>query len=1080
MITNLCLKRIGFDFRKTVVFLMVGFLSFSTINAYAVAYDAFDETVDNNLQQQVSGTVTSQDGVPLPGAAVVVEGTNRGSQTDFDGNYSVEASEGEVLVFSYLGMETQRITVGATTTINVTLQENASALEEVVVVGYGTAKKRDITGAVETLTASTIQDRAVASAPELLQGRLPGLNINYASGNIAAVPNINIRGPESINGGDPLILIDGVPQVNAAVLTQMNPNDIESISVLKDAASAAIYGSRASFGVILVTTKSGKFNQKFSATIESFTKLTTQAEFPKFINSYQHALGVNEARRRRGNNPFFDDYWLSRVKAYHEDPANNPIDEIINPEYDSEGNLIGGIYHYYGTTDYMNETFKRNAFQQKTDLRITGGGENTRIFASLNYTKDEGFFKTGNEDLNIYNFRINTDSKVTDWLKVGTRVNYIKRIFDRPFQYHDFYEETYLQRIYFPLRNRGNGLFLQHSIGYLNSGARDVFEDDDITLNINTEAQLAKNLKVVGEFNYNANIGLNKENVYQIEFADNFAYRYPITATWNALARQSWIYHRTRKRKSFIADVFATYENTFNEKHEVTAMVGFNQQSFNELAYSSRSFDVITESVPAQNLTTGETPQLGQSEFDWAIRAGFYRLNYTFDDKYLFTFNGRYDLTSRFRKDSRSVFTPSASAGWRISNEKFFEGIKDKLSLNNLMFRANYGTSGNQQVDTYAYIPTLPFTQREDYVFGNNVNAVAITGAPDLVNPQLTWETVTTLGFGLDFAALNNRLSGSFDYYKRTTEDMLVDGGTVPSILGTGAPEDNAAALEVTGYEATLSWRDRIGEDFSYGVGLNFYDSRGFYTKYDLNPSNSFGDIYVGREIGEIWGLTTEGYFQTQAEADTALAGGTHDQSFVSGSGRGWKPGDIKYADLNGNGEIDNGDGSYLNSGDYKVIGNSSARYNYGINLDLGYKNWSFSAFFQGVGKRDINPGTALAFWPWRSGFDNIRPDQLDTWSEDNTDAYFPQPELDATRNYQTQSKYLQNGAFLKLRNVSLAYTLPQATLDKLPISGLTLTFVGTNLWESTNMRGPFDPERSIGIQTPFRRTFTLGARIKI
>jgi TonB-linked SusC/RagA family outer membrane protein len=513
------------------------------------------------------------------------------------------------------------------------------------------------------------------------------------------------------------------------------------------------------------------------------------------------------------------------------------------------------------------------------------------------------------------------------------------------------------------------------------------------------------------------------------------------------------------------------------------ATVGFNQQSFNRLNYNSRALDIITESVPAQALTTGEN-FIGQDEFDWAIRGGFYRLKYIFDDKYLFTFNGRYDLSSRFLKENNSVFTPSASVGWRLSNEKFMDFSNDWL--NNLMIRDIYGVIGNEAISRggtqlyYPFKPALPFTKSLGYIFDGDVNPAAITGVPTLVSPSLTWETVTTQGIGLDFSAFNNRLSGSFDYYERIAEDIIVPEGARPSILGIGSPDGNNADTKTKGYEVSLSWKDRIGNDFSYGVGLNFCDSRACYTRFKGNPNNRINEIYVGREVGELWGLTTEGFFTTQAEADEAKTGGNHDQSFISGSGRGWKPGDIKYRDLNGDGKIDNGTNTKGDSGDYSIIGNTRARYNYGINLDLGYKGWSLSAFFQGVGKRDINPGGDVEFWPYRDSFDNIQEHQLDTWTPDNPNAYYPQLEAGATRNYQTQTRYLQDGAFLRLRNLSLVYNLSQKALDKLPISGLTLSLVGTNVWETHNLRKPYDPDgNDDGLQDPYRRSYSLGVKVQ-
>ncbi|MCG8308760.1 MAG: TonB-dependent receptor [Cytophagales bacterium] len=1032
--------------------------------------------IGENQDKTITGKVISvDDPTGLPGVNVIVQGTSQGTVTDVEGNYSLEVPDNSVLVFSSVGYVTEVVAIENQTVIDMTLIPDITALDEIVVVGYGVRKKINLTGAVESVSSETFENRGAATVTQTLQGRVPNLNINYDNGGIDETPDINIRGYTSLNGGGPLILIDGVP-TDATILSQMNPQDIESISVLKDAAASAIYGGRAAFGVVLVTTKSGK-NQKLNITAEYNHRISKPTQFPEFVDTYTHTITVNEALTRHGNSPRFKQDYIDKVKAYHDDPTNNPVDEIVNPVYDADGKLIGGDYYYYGTVDYMNEVFKPSSTQQQVNLSLSGGTKKSSLFTSLGYIKDEGTYRVGNEDRSIFTMRANTSTQVNDWLKFDVRANYIKHIYDKPYAYTTgaWFWRTYYQRTYFPIRNRGNGYFMNQPIAYLESGARDRFEDDDITLTAGTEIKLLEGLVLKAAVSYRNNTGLNKENKYELTLSDNFGYRYPVDALWGGFARDSHIYHRTRQEKSVITDIYAQYDKNFGNKHKLSILGGFNQQDFNSLRYYSQRRDIISESVPALNLTLGED-FIGQSEYHWAIRGAFYRVNYSYDNRYLFEFNGRYDGTSRFKQSDRFGFFPSASAAWRISGESFMQNTSSWLD--DLRLRASYGSLGNQYLDTndrnrdnYAYIPTME-AYRVNYILGDE-KPVAI-GAPGLVDPALTWETVTTLNFGLDILMLDNRLGFNFDIYNRITSDMLVSGDALPGILGTNPPTRNSADLETKGWELTASWRDDIGE-VGYGLRFNVSDSRSYISKFD-NPTGALSRYRVGQEVGEIWGYETEGFFQNEDEAAEAQSGGSHDQSFISG--RTWKPGDIKYKDLNGDNKIDEGDQTLDNPGDLKIIGNSRPRYNFGITANASWKGFTLEAFFLGVGQRHFVPSGSI-FWPYYSAWDNLQTHQLnETWTPENPNAYFPQMEAYAYRNYEAQTKYLQNAAYVRLKNLSLIYAFPQSITEKLHLSGLLLSFNGHNLWESHSLRAPFDPEGGNGLEAPFRRSYSLGLKV--
>ena len=1024
--------------------------------------------------EKLTGKVVDDENNPLPGATIVIKGTSAGTVTDVDGNFTLEVSLEDVIVISFLGYQSQEITVRGFSFVTIQMVPDAAQLEEIVVIGYGSQARKDLSGSIDAVTAAdVIENRGISNSIEALEGRVAGLNVSPSAGTNPSA-SFNIRGVTTISGsGNPLILVDNIP-VDPDVLIRMNPEDIESFTVLKDAAAAAIYGGRASFGVILVTTKKGKANA-LEVTFNSNTRISRQTLFPEWVDTHTHMVTRNQAQLARDNSTFFSPEVVEAARLYKEDPANNPLYEIDNPVYDANGNIIGGTVRYYGTVDFMDETYKRNLLQQKFDLSVSAGSENSSIYSSLGYISDEGVYRVNNDKLDIYNFRLNTETQINDWLNVGVRTAYIRRDFERPFQYLNYWDQNYSQRTYFPLINPTNGFPLQHVPGYLESGAGDDFQDDDLTLNLNTTVDVNENFKVVGNLSYRNVVGLNTESKYQITFADNFAFNLPVDALWNARANNSHIRERTSRTQEFIVDVFGDYSNTFGD-HFVNLVAGFNQQSFNDLFYFVQRRGVISESVPSLNLTLGEPEDvsLGQSESHWAIRGGFLRASYDYKNKYLFQFNGRYDGTSRFAEDSRFGLFASASGAWRISEESFMDFSSGWL--NDLKLRASYGSIGNQSgASTYAYIATMDTF--EPGVLLGGTEAVAVS-TPDLVDPSITWENVETTNIGLDVALLGNRLSMSLDLFRRLTKDMRVDGARLPGFLGTDAPETNAADLETEGFETTIAWNDRIGNKMRYGIRFNLSDSRAFITKYDNNPNQLISDFYVGQELGEIWGYETEGFFQSEDEAQEALAGGSHDQSAINGI---WKPGDIKYRDLNGDGRIDQGANTVDDPGDRRIIGNNRARYIYGVNVHVDYKNFRFEAFGQGVMKRNLFTANSLYF-PYYSRWDNVQQWQLNnSWTPENPNAFFPQFEADVRRNYQTQTRYLQNFAYFRLTSLSISYSFSNELLSKIPIvNEATITLSGRNLFEVHDILGDFDPQgNGSGFTEPFRRIYSAGLRLK-
>jgi TonB-linked SusC/RagA family outer membrane protein len=513
---------------------------------------------------------------------------------------------------------------------------------------------------------------------------------------------------------------------------------------------------------------------------------------------------------------------------------------------------------------------------------------------------------------------------------------------------------------------------------------------------------------------------------------------------------------------------YIEYENTFAKKHYVKAMAGYNEELKQNRNFSVTAKNLIDPTLPSLVPNSDPAPVVGAAQSEWAVSGSFFRLNYFFDNKYLLEVNGRYDGTSRFPRGNRYIFAPSISAGWRISEEKFFTPLTKYV--NQLKFRGSYGTLGNQATSsTYPYIATMPVGQG-GYVFDNNLTSPYV-GAPGLVNANFTWEKVTTFNLGLDASLLDNRLSIAFDRYTRTTRDMLVGSFPLPAILGTAPPARNAAELETKGWELNLAWKDKAFHDLHYSVAFNLSDYTSTITKYDLNPTGLISDYYVGRKFGETWGYTTDGFFQSQEEV----------QKSPSQNGLGysrWVPGDIKYHDLNGDGKIDVGANTVSNPGDQRVIGNATPRYRFGLNLSAEYKGFDITLFFQGVLKRDYWLGGPY-FWAFADDEWSV-PMQyhMNSWTPDNRNAYYPLTQFGAWWNRQTQTKYKQNAAYTRLKQATIGYSVPAALLKRYKIDRIRAYVTCQNLFEITKLHKAFDPELLEATAYPLSRAVTFGLQV--
>lgn len=1028
-------------------------------------------------QKTVTGIVKDDGGIPLPGVSVVIKGTTTGTATGIDGDFSLSnVNSNTVLVFSFVGFEQQEILVGNQTAINVALEASSIGLEEVIAVGYGTQKKANLTGSVGVATAERLENRPIISAGQGLQGVIPNLNISIRNGDPTRSADFNVRGFESINGGSPLILVDGVP----ADMDKLNPNDIESITVLKDAAAAAVYGARAAFGVILVQTKRGKTG-KMKVTLATEQTATVPIALIDPVNDpYDAAVAWNLASNRTNGNDRFDEDYMAGFLRWRE-----------NPTEENAWGVVDGTIRRYGYTDYKGMTIADWSPQQKYDMSISGATEDASYYVSFGFLDKEGWAelpRDKNYMYKRYNVLMKADFKINDWLTVDEQITWSAEHNDQPHFYNWDVNINTVARVNpnttvtFPdlpyyLTPGDHDEYLPfigkywikdlNALPYWEDGGRDTETEQRMLMKQGITITPVKGLRIRGDFSYSTYHRERQDVASKIDMVagsdlTNIKFE-------NGFSGNDWIQNYSNYNQYYVANAYAEYTYEELEDHYIKAMVGFNQEWGRNTYVGAMANTLITPLITDLNATTG-TQQAFGSRSHVSLRGIFYRLNYSYKNRYLLEANGRYDGTSRFPKDDRFGFFPSVSVGWRISNESFMRGASSWLD--NLKLRASYGTLGNQLLGSnyYPYIATMG-SNTSPYMM-SGAGRIPTVSAAGLVSPSLTWETVETRNIGLDITTLNQRLDVSFDAYTRDTKNMLMDV-EYPSLLGTSAPKSNAADLRTVGWELAATWRDRIGQDWAYRLQLGLSDNQAEITDYD-NPTGALSEYYIGQKLGEIWGYETEGIFQT----DEAIAQHA-DQSKI---GSNWRAGDIMYKDLNGDGQISSGSNTLDDPGDRKVIGNNTARYSFGINPDVQYKNWTLNLFFQGL-FRDRLPGNGNwnAFYPFNAG--HIEKFYLtDTWSPDNPDAYFAAPHVSTNdkKNIHPQSRYVQNAAYVRLKNITLNYNLPESLVSKAGMSRAQIYISGMNLWEYTGMRPPLDPE-STATETQeyyFNRAYTVGVKV--
>lgn len=1021
----------------------------------------------------IKGTVVDNQQVPLAGVSVKLQKAgavdSTGTVTNEKGMFAFQGlipGTSYNLTFSHIGFELQHRSIqvkqNESNSILVRLKEGSSGLDEVVIVGYGSQKKVNLTGAVDQVSGEVLSDRPMPTISRGLEGVIPNLNIAMTDGKPTRSPSFNIRGVTSIGtGGSALVLIDGV----AGDPNLLNPNDVQSITVLKDAASAAVYGARGSFGVVLITTKNaakGKVQVNFNS---SYT-INQKTVNPQIVNSgYEWTKDFVDAYNAwydyksppttiNGILPYSPAY-LDSLKARELDPSLPKV--TVDP--------ATGKYLYYGSTNWFHELYRNNTPAYDNSINISGSNNNASFYISGRYYNQGGIFRYSPDDFKRYNLRIKGDIKLAPWFTLTNNLDF----------------NNY--RYFYPIVNGGSPVWRYMDVSAVPMAV--MFNPDGTLtpssyqsvgdLYTGNNNQVTKQLYVRNTTSFNASI---IKNVLTLRGDFTYAYTnntidgkyYPVTYSAGPGITAANTVNKLNKAVGttayYATNLYAEAKKDFGD-HSIKVMGGVNiEDSRYDSTYTERD-GVLDPSLPNLNLLNGQNYVVGAGGNEWSIAGFFYRVNYAFKNKYLLEINGRYDGSSKFPSYSRFGFFPSVSAGWVISKEAFMSFADNWLD--NLKLRVSAGSLGNGQIPPYTFLSLMPVSLNKSMAI--NGNYPTYVRAPRVLPNGLTWETATTYDGGIDMTFLKSRLNISFDYYQRNTTNMYTASQPLPAVFGATVPYGNYSDLKTKGWELSANWHDNINASLSYNIGVVLSDYKAYITKYN-NPNGlipygaNSGTYYKGERLGEMWGFQTDGFY-TQDD----LSKPHPDQTYIVVSNSNVPlPGDIKFKDLNGDNAINIGKGTMADHGDLKVIGNSLPRYMFGVNLGMNWKSLSFSAFIQGIGHRDWWPGTeAGAFWgQYNRPYESVPAYMLkNVWTEDNPNAYFPRYRgyvaLSGNRELAVQqTRYLQNAAYARLKNINLTWSLPQKWASIVKMTSAKLYVTGQNLFTLTPMHKyarNFDPE---------------------
>ena len=1045
---------------------------------------------------RASGTVTDTNGEPVIGVGIFEKGTTNGTASDANGAWTLNIAPGATLVFQSIGYYTQEIPVTASRTVyNVVLVEDTTMLEDVVVVGFGTQKKVNLTGSVSVATSEDIQSRPVRDASDALQGLLPGLQLTHNSGALdnQGTMTIRVRGTGTIGSGSadtPLILIDGME----GDINTINPQDIDNISVLKDAASASIYGSRAAFGVILITTKKGNDN-RVSINYNNSFRFASPLNMPETMDSYTFALFFNSAQLNGGKSVHFSDATLQAILDFQAAGGTNTGGLYKS----SDGKQWSTSYSTaHANTDWYHELYKGGVMSQEHNLSVSGGNRSVQYYASLGYLNYNGMLKPAYDGRDRFNVSAKFDAQITKHLTFGYSVRFIRQKTSTPSGFgNSWYEKVGRQSWptlpVFDENGYYNNIGSDTPAMKLAMGGRTDAKVDQLYQQASLIFEPIKNWRTHVEFNYRVNTTTTRATELPRQNHDVAGNLVPTTSS-------QYLTESYAGTDYYNWNIYSDYAFDIQQAHNFKVMLGFQADNSMIKNTSVRVYGLQDVNKPVLSLTTGlngqgnvGTPTISGTDNSWSTAGFFGRLNYDYKGRYLFEANLRYDGSSRFRADSRWTWAPSFSFGWNVAQEPFWQDFK--RTVNMLKLRLSYGTLANQ--NTTGYYPTYRTMSLglKSGSWAQNGQRPDIANVGSLISAGLTWEKVRTYNVGLDWGMFNNRFSGSAELYSRFTNDMVGPAVDLPATLGLSAPRANNCDLRTNGWEIEVSWRDRTAFGLGYRIAGNLSDSRTVILAYPGNSTGSLTSYNPGHEINEIWGYETVGIAKSQAEMDAHLekVGG---QSAI---GSQWAAGDIMYADLDGKPGITRGARTLEDHGDLKLLGTSNPHYFFGINLEADFKGFDVRALFQGVAQRQYFP-TGLMFWGatgsgiwWSAGFkehgDYFRATEIGLPGHTiaaNTDSYYPRP-LFSSKNEQTQTRYLLNAAYIRFKNLQFGYTLPQDLTRKININRCRIFVSVDNLWTGTALpKKLLDPETinggygSYGNAYPLARTWSFGLSVTL
>ena len=1005
--------------------------------------------------QPLKGTVTAEDGNPIPGVTVVVKNSTVGTITDFDGKYTLQAPvAGKVLIFSFVGMKTKEVDIEDRSQIDVILEEETIGIEEVVAVGYGVQKKVNLTGAVASMEGESIVRKSSSDVLSAMQGELPGVAVLRSSGQPGSeTSGIRIRGFSSVNSTSALILIDGVE----GDLTLVNPNDIESVSILKDAAAASIYGARAAAGVILITTKSGNNNGEVKVTYNGYYAVNVPGNMPERVPAWEEQDMINISRLNAAGSPEWNEEQTSWV---------------ANSNFNYRPNASKGRWDYFSATNWVNEGTKDYTTQQSHSVSISGGNRQMNYLMSGGYYTKKGLLKYGPDGYDRYNFRFKLNSEINKYVSVDAQISYTGAFTEtNPYGVKSILERLYRIRERQPVYTPAEDINDSPYNGDLQVNPIDLMINGGITRN-RYEAYMGKGSITIKDVipGLKFNLSASRQNAYynseedrrhliwydmrgtgirfqannpnSLEKTKNFDFHDNIETTIN--------YNLSLGKHTFALLAGTSYENY--RKDEIGATVkNLNSNDFFSFNYYDAS--EVTNTDVSDKIET------------WAMNSYFGRFNYNYNNRYIFEANIRYDGSSRLAPENRWEAFPSFSGAWRLNEEKWF--TYDPVS--NLKLRGSWGQLGNGAVlGLYDYIATISSgTQIGDAYYYQTA----------LASNSKSWETIETSNIGLDLGLFNNRLTFTGDYYWKLNKNMLASF-QLPSLLGIGVSNANVGELKTWGWEFDLRWQDKI-KDFSYQVGVNLSDSQNKLIKYDGKNTINAGtiDLLEGYSLNTIWGYKTDGYWSSRQEYLDYKAAHPGYQTFNDSKIDG---GDVKYvAQGNPDHQIGAGGGTPEEPGDLVYLGDTNGRYLFGINLAAQYKGFDFSMFFQGVGKRSflvetstITPFYSTSSMPWTI--------HRDYWTEDNQDAFWPRMYNNNGNdfNFKPSDKWVQNGAYIRLKNIQVGYTLP---INKKIVEKARVYVSGSDVWEHSKVLSVFDPEvgnNASASYYPFFRSWSLGLNV--